>query len=310
MTFTNLKKRVASLLGYVDSTGAIISTKDISETDIGNWVNDRYIDDLVAAISTQYPEDYEIKSTANFYKATGTVAATATDTTLDATTAIFNNGMVGDTVYNSTDGASAIITAYTDTTTVTIDTDVDTDWVGDTIYVLGHEFALGGDATDVRGIRWVGVKYDSNDTYYRTCTQADQNYLSRSGNEKYSQTSPVWYPTTSSVSSVLTTTIGILPEPTKNVANGIQIRYVQVPAALSDASDVPRLPLASHTLLVQGATADGLKKMLRYEEASSFEQRYQVGKQEMIATYALTRQSQTPRMRPSRNLREMMERTK
>lgn len=310
MNFLAIKKRVGSNIGYVDLSGDILTTKDITETDIGNWVNDRYLDDLFGELSTQYPEDYEIEAKANFYKVTGTVDATAADTTLVATTAIFNNGMVGDRVYNSTDEESAVITAYTSTTEVTIDTDVDTDWVGDTIYVLGHEFAIGGDATDLRGIRYVGVKYDADDELYKTCTQGDQNFLLKSGSEEYSTASPWFYVTTSKVSTVMTTTLGILPEPTENVSNGILIKYTQLPPALSENADVPRIPLGSHSLLVLGGTADALRKIFKYDQADAYEGRYQLGKQNLIASYALTRQAQTPRMRASSNLRRMLDRSK
>ncbi len=313
MTFTNIKKRIASNLGYVDSTGAILTTKDITETDIGNWVNDRYLDDCVAQLSTQYPEDYEVTSKASFYKATGTVAATSTDYTLDASTAIFNNTMVGDHVYNSTDEELARITGYTDTTTVTIDTEIDDTWDGDTIYVLGHEFAVGGDATDMRSIRYVGVAYSDDAVekdLYRTCLQLDYNQVFQNGNEVYSEVAPIFYLSTSMVSSVPYTDIGILPEPKVNVSNGIKLRYVQLPAALSADADVPRMPLGSHSLLVVGGTSDALRKQLRYEEADAYEVKYQMAKQEMLATYALTRQAQTPRMRPSSNLRQMLDHTR
>jgi hypothetical protein len=245
----------------------------------------------------------------NFYKTTGTVAAGSTSTTLVATGNIFNNGMVGDTVYNSTDGETAEITAYTSATTVTLDTTIGDDWDGDTIYVLGHEFGLGGNATDARSLLRVAVKYDDDDDYYTTCTMKDKNKVFQYGNETYYETDPIWYPTTVDISGTPTSAIGILPEASENVSNGILIEYIEQPSSLSADADVPRLPLGSHSLLVLGGTADALRKLMRLDEADRFEQRYQAGKMEMITSYTLTRGSGTPKVVPSRRLKNMTRRT-
>lgn len=308
MTFTNIKKRVASNIGYVDSSGDILASKDITATDLGNWINDRYIDDLFSILSSQYPEDFAQVGNLNFYKTTGTVDASSTSTTLVATGSIFNNGMVGDRVYNSTDEELATITAYTSATTVTVDETIGDDWDGDTIYVLGHEFGLGGNATDLRSILKVSVKYDSDNDYYTTCEQISKNKAFLSGDETYYESDPKWYPTSVDVSGVLTTAIGILPEASENVASGIQIDYIEQPAALSADADVPRLPLGAHSTLVYGATADALRKLMRLDEADRFEQLYQAGKNEMITSYLLTRGSGVPRVTPSRRLRRLVDR--
>jgi hypothetical protein len=308
MTFINIKKRIASNIGYVDSSGDLLASKDITATDLDNWINDRYIDDLFSILSSQYPEDFTQLGRLNFYKTTGTVSSSSTSTTLVATGNIFNNGMVGDRVYNSTDDELAEITAYTAATTVTLDTTIGDDWDGDTIYVLGHEFGLGGNATDLRSILRVSVKYDSDDDNYTTCRYSSKSKLLQDGDENYYESSPVWYPTTVDISSVPTTAIGILPEASKNVTSGIEIEYIEQPSAMSSDSDVPRLPLGAHSTLVFGGTADALRKLMRLDEADRFEQLYQAGKQEMITSYLLTRGSGVPKVTPSRRLRRMVDR--
>jgi len=308
MQYSAIKTRVASNIGYVDSSGDILASKDITETDIGNWVNDRYRTDLFTVLATEYPEDFEVVATANFYKTSSTID-TISSTTLTISDANFNTGMVGDRVYNSTQGSYEEIASYTSTTVVTLDAAQSSWEAGDTVYVLGHEFAIGGDADDLVFIRRVGVKYDTSDEYYRTCHQRDENDLYKSGNESYSEVYPVWYQTSSLVSSVLTTTIGILPEPTENITNGIELRYVQLPGEMSSDSDVPRLPLNAHALLAKGATADALRKMFRFEEAMSWEAEYKMGKAEMLSNYAITRQQETPKMRPARRLRKLLDRS-
>lgn len=308
MTFTNIKKRIASNIGYVDSSGDILTEKNITETDIGNWVNDRYLDDLVTSLATQYPEDYEQVGKANFYKTTSTIASISS-TTLTIDDAVFTTGMVDDRIYNSTRSQYTTISAYTSTTVVTLDA-AQSDWeVGDTLYVLGHEFPLGGNATDARHIRWVGVKYDPDSKYYLTAVQKDQNKLYTTGDETYSPAAPVWYWTTSSVSTVPTTTLGILPEASENVTSGIKMKYVQMPSALSSDSNIPRLPLGSHSVLVTGGTADGWKKLRVLDEADRYERLYQQQKMEMVANYALTRASGPAIIYPTRRLRSMLDRT-
>ena len=216
--------------------------------------------------------------------------------------------MVGHTVYNSTDDETAVITAYTSATTVTLDTTIADTWDGDTIYILGHEFGLGGNATDLRSILKVGVKYDSDATYYTTCRYVPKSKLFQDGSETYYESDPVWYPTTVDISGVMTTAIGILPEPSENIANGIELEYIEQPAALSEDADVPRLPVGSHSTLVFGGTADALRKLMRLDEADRFEQLYQAGKLEMITSYLLTRGSGVPRVFPSRRLRNLVDR--
>jgi len=308
MTFTNIKKRIASNIGYVDSSGDLLASKDITATDLGNWINDRYIDDLFSFLSSQYPEDFLQLGRLNFYKTTGTVGATSTEETLVATGSIFNNGMVGDKVYNSTDDELATIIAYTSATTVTVDTTIGDTWDGDTIYVLGHEFGLGGNATDARSITRVGVKYSTSDSTYTNARYVSKSKALQSGGETYYQSDPIWYPTTVDISSVPTSAIGILPEASVNVANGIEIEYIEQPTALSADSDVPRLPLGAHSTLVYGATADALRKLMRLDEADRYEQLYQAGKMEMVTSYLLTRGSGTPKVTPSRRLRRMIDR--
>ena len=297
MQFSDIKKRVAVNVGYVDSSGAILTGRDVTETDIGNWVNDRYLDDVVAMLMTSYPEDFTEKDAyMNFYKATAGISTIST-TTIVADSAIFNSKMaglgdVGDRIYNSTVGTYTRIESYTNTTTITTQDDMSSTWdAADTIYVLGKEFALGGNATDLRDVLQVGVMYSSDAENYTTCKYVDQNDVHKKGGEAYSEMEPVWYKTTSAVSSVPTNTIGILPESTENVASGIKITYTALPAALSSDSDVPRLPLSCHSLLVAGATADALNKLRRSEEALIYEQRYQVLKDQLQREYPGTRSS-------------------
>ena len=305
-TFINLKTRVAVNIGYVDSTGAILTGREITETDIGNWINNRYQDELVASLATAYPEDYIQTGFMNFYKASSTLSSITT-TTVVVDDAIFTTGMAGianagDRLYNSDMGDYTKIKTYTNTTTVVTEDDKSDTWTAtDPIYVLGHEFALAGDATDNMFIRQVSVLYDSDNEYYRTCRYMDKALALREGSEVYHENDPIWYTTTLKVSSTPTTAIGVLPEPDVATANGIKLEYVQLPSALSEDADVPKLPLGHHVLLEYGATADALRRRHEYEKADIWEGKYQLGKAELLADYPLTRAGEPNRVRPDSN---------
>ena len=290
-TFSQIKIEVAENVGYDDGAGAILTGKDLTETLIGKYANRRYYE-LIELLASKYPEDYEMAATANFYKVTGTASSSSTGTTLVASTSIFDNDMIADTVYNSTDGTSAKITSYTNATTVTLNTTIDDDWDGDTIYVLGHEFTLGGDATDSRYIIRVEVAYDSATAYaYKTCERRGYTDLYKDGNETYTTSNHKWYKTSKSVSGVKTPAIGILPEATEPVGNGIRMTYIQMPDLLSNASDVPELPMGATHVLINGATIDAKKKVGDESWMGEYRQYYEVDIPFMVATYARSRVS-------------------
>jgi len=102
-----------------------------------------------------------------------TASSSSTGTTLVSSTAVFQSGMVGMTVVNTTDTATAVITAFTDTTTVTLDTSIGDDWDGDSIvmYMDGKYLASNGAfmlvvGSDVYPDRafWTGLGTDTFDT--------------------------------------------------------------------------------------------------------------------------------------------------
>lgn len=281
-TFADIKLEVAENVSFVDSGGAILTGKILSEAMIGKYVNRCYAQ-LLRKLIQKYPKDFERTARAPFYKATGTVSASSTGYTLVATTAILNNGMVGDKVYNSDLTASAKITEFTNTTTVTLDVEIGDDWDGDTIYVLGHEFGIGGDAIDSRYIIEVAVMYNTSDTFHRFATYGD---VYPTGAEIYSEIAPRWYKTNVKVAGVPTQAIGIVPEPRLPIDNGIEITYVEFPALLSAAGDVPQLPIDVYDVLVAGATMYSMRKLKRLDEAPPYEKEYYGGMSAVIEDYA------------------------
>lgn len=287
-TLAQMRQEVAENIGYDDGEGNVLTGKDITAAIIDKYINRRYYR-LLSRMANHYPEDFERTSTANFYKATGSIN-TISGTTLTAASSIFETGMVGDTVYNETVGTSAVIKSYTSATQVELFSSDPTNWAAsDTIYVLGTEFAVGGDASDMRYPISVAVKYNASDQKYRTCNPISKNEAYNTGKETWPKYEPVWYKTNSKVNGVVTPAIGILPEPTVPIANGIQLRYVELPEKLSADSDVPVLPLGSQHHLIPGATADALKKLQRGDEAMMYEREFKEGELELITLYARSR---------------------
>lgn len=97
-----------------------------------------------------------------------TADSSSTGTTLVLSTGLFQEGMVGMTIHNETDGTSAVITAYTSTTTVTLDTTINDSWDGDdiAIYMEGKYLASNGAymlvaGNDNRRAYWVNALSES-----------------------------------------------------------------------------------------------------------------------------------------------------
>lgn len=64
-----------------------------------------------------------------------TVSSSSTGYSLVSTTAVFNSNMVGNRVYNKTDGTSAIIESYVSSTNVILASPINDTWDGDEIYI-------------------------------------------------------------------------------------------------------------------------------------------------------------------------------
>lgn len=301
MTFTNLKKRVFSYINYVDSSGDPITGSDVTATDVGNWINDRYLDEIFPEYSRIKPEYFMQDGTWDNYTATGTVDAASTSTTLVTTSAIFTTDMIDAWVYNTTDGASAKIKSVTNTTTVTLDTTIGDDWDGDTIYVFTGKFTFGGDMTDCYRVEWVGVKYASTDTDFRRVRATNdrdvfERWRGRTQNDTFTQMDPVYMFKTIDVAGAMTSAIEIRPiDWEEAISDAIYVRYIERPAELSADGDTPRLPIAHHKLLVWGAVADAYTKIGNFDKAQFFEQKYNNEFRRLVRSHPAERDKRTLR---------------
>jgi hypothetical protein len=266
MTKTELIKYIAQSIGYWDHTNSIVLTgKDITEAMMLDALNFRYLEDAFPRIAEVKPEYFEQEALTNNYNNSSTVSSNVT-TTLVSVDSIFTSGCVNAKVYNSTAEETATITGYTSGTTVTLDSSYS--WTAaDTIYLITGIYTFGSDATDILGYpSYVGIKYDSDDDFTKVSLYgANKAFEDSYGKDKFNtftETNPIYTITTVDVSGVFTSAIAIKPIPDENIANGVFIRYIEKPAALSSGSDVPRLPLGYHKFIADGAIADLLDQVV------------------------------------------------
>lgn len=279
MNFLELQQLVAENINYLDVNDNIVS-RDVSQNTIKRYLNRTYIDVLFPLYANIYPEYYTQPATMPTYHATGTVSTSSTGYTLIANSAIFSDGMIGAKVYNATDGAYAIITDWTSDVQVTLDTQIDDTWDGDTIYVFTGIYFFGGDATGkVYRPEWVGIKYDTNKKdYQRADSKSERDvYARRRGtdhNNVFSQLSPIYMFSTYLNANEPSSAVTIQPKPLVVIEDGVFIEYIRIPDEMVGDADEPRVPKAAHNLIALGATVSCLMKMKMYGDAREFENKY------------------------------------
>lgn len=102
---------------------------------------DLHIAHVLTEVSARSP--YEVKETLRTCNRTGTATATTASHLIDTANLQFVAGDVGKTVYNSTDGTTAKVTAYTSTSDLTLDTDIMAS--GETYYIYHYNGTSGKD---------------------------------------------------------------------------------------------------------------------------------------------------------------------
>lgn len=104
-----------------------------SEVDFTNFIERHY---FIGNQTGEYLK-YCTETGASTYQtvATSTVSASSSGTTLITSAGIFNDQMIGFTVFNTTDGTDTTITAYTSSTQVTVADSIGDTWDGDTVVI-------------------------------------------------------------------------------------------------------------------------------------------------------------------------------
>lgn len=282
-TFDNIKKSIGKKVLLYDDTNGWKTNRDVTETDIAEIVNELYKEKYFPMYQTQYPEFYQQIAYTDSTIATGTADAGLTNSTLVATTSIFNNGMIGLYVYNETDDSTTKITSYTNATTVEVENSDISDWSGDTIYVIGQTFALGGEAADTYEIDRVEVKYNTTDSDYKVATNRLKNSAIQDGYERFSEHNPIYIIETVDVATEPTNAITIYPQFSKKVTNGVKIHYTEIPTTLSNVDDKPRLPVVLP--LIYEGVASAYEMMQDLEKANYWMSRAEIQNRKSRSNY-------------------------
>jgi hypothetical protein len=305
MTFEEIVKRIGKNIKYYDDTNGWVTGRDVTETDIGDFVNEIYKEELFPLFSSRYPHLFRHTGLLPSHLFTTTALATSTGSTLEITasdSASFSNQMVGLTVYNSTDGDTRVIDSYTDTSTVVLTTAIDDDWDGDTIYVCGAVFALGGDATDFVELERVRVRYDTDDEYIVAEIRDLQDIMVENQTTDIlsggSQAYPEVYLTSVLDSAILYPAIGVRPGFDDYVLNALEFDYIAKPATLA-GSQTPIIPI--HASLIAGGTMRAYDKKQDVPTSKYWAERYYVSQKRDISRYRPQTSNVPTKIRVSRN---------
>lgn len=287
MTFLELKTDAARVLNLLDSTGEFLTGKDITEAQLGDSVNDGYLEEAFPALVNQYPMYFEQKAYMANYTVTGTASAGLTGTTLQTTTAIFTANMRDCYIYNSTDSTSTQIMSYTDTTHVVVADDVSS-WSGDAIKILDKDFSFGGAASLFYGLKFISVRYNTALNLWTTCSMRTNNDVFQSGYETFGQTYPACILETLKITSIPTDGFRIYPYFAVPDTNAIELTYVKHPTALSGDGDEPRLPRGNHHFLFWHAVIEGAAQRGDLTLSAYANKQFEDGKRELLQSFRPT----------------------
>jgi hypothetical protein len=292
MTFIQQKKRAAKELNLLDSSSAILTGRDITEDDLGDAINEAYLD-VVNTIAIQYPFLYQVTSYTANYSRTSTVSTNIT-TALVITDAEFVSGDVGSSIYNYTTSEYSKITSYTNTTTVTLETEMG--WTaGDVVYILEKEFTFGGDATDYISNIALKARYSTTGEY----SQADMKLFKYNTSDYASERLPFY-----TLKQMVTDTSTIqgfqlFPLFTTPDTKAIYIEYLQLPSLLSADGDTSTLPLGLDDFLYWKAVEYGAVQRNDSNKIAYAQQEYEKGKTRLLNNFRPLKDYKTKRDVPS-----------
>lgn len=292
MTFNELKIRVGKNIKYYSNAGGWLTGRDVTETDIEDYINEVYTEEMFPLFVSRWPHLFRHTSWFNSWIMSATVA-TATNQTLtivtDSNTA-FANAFEGLWAYNETQDEYARLKTYVDTDEMTVydDYDLDADgWTaGDTIYILGQEFAFGGDSNDIFSIERVRVKYSATeDTQYSIAELRDKQDLFVTGQEEFSRNRPFVYLTSVQDSGAMYQAIGIAPQFSRDekITKAIEFDYIAKPAAITGAATTPIIPIQES--IICGATMKAYEKKQDEKMAAYWQTKYELAKKRDISRY-------------------------
>jgi len=286
MQLSTLKTNIAENLNQLASDGTTIAEGRITEEAIERKINQVYRDELFPLVSDKFPQDFERETYLQNMRTADGIIVSITDTTLVANSGIFDNSMRGFTVYNITQSDSSKIEAYTSSTTVELEDEMDWD-ANDVIVVLGNEYTLEGNASDFKEIRQIRVKYaGQSDFVEATRINKEDAYVSDLKESDYSKDDPKFYlGMLAKTDGTKKRMIGFLPFPT-TPGGKFFVRYIEKPSELTDATDETQLSnIGIDQVIIDGVTAWGYGLLEKWSSAKQYRELYMNGKRDLIMNY-------------------------
>jgi hypothetical protein len=315
MNREQIRKRAARILNQLASDESTIISGQITETAFNEYIDDTDREDLYPILSNYFPDDYSQWTYPQAtYTATSTIASVST-TTLNVNDSIFQNSMEGLYIENITQDEKIKIATYVSATQVVMESTVAAWDPSDTIYVLGNIYTFGGDASNIKEIVKAEIKYTGNEERFINCDIRDEDDVIETNLELYSKSGPIAFPTTVTVSGVLTPAIGFLPHP-DSYAGKWRTKRIRRPAALTDSTEPVLNRIGISDQIINGTVAKCFRALGMFDKAAQFEeldrrtgQVLPKGTLAKIATYRPKSRGKPQRIRPSGIYMNMIRRT-
>jgi hypothetical protein len=291
-----------------DDESTIISSK-VTETGIHAIINRIYRDRIAQSLIDKYPGDFTQQTyQRGLYRASFTVS-TQVGAVITSGSAVFSNRDQEFYIQNPTTSEIILVKTFTNATTIELNSEPSTSWVGNTCYILDNEFLFDGDASDAREITEVLVKYRSTERYYTRAERRNLSSLSPLSAQEFNSSYPIWYITTIQTSEGNSRGFGILPFPT-TYDGLLEIRYTERPDKLINDSDELQLRVAGlEEVIILGGTAWGYRMLGDRGSAQEYQADYNAAFKDLINSYKPKSRSGPSRIRFSGYLQNMIDRT-
>lgn len=279
-----------------ESRSAWFDDRGLKEIDIESQCDIIFRNKIFPKLAAKAAWAFEMTAKLNSYIFSETVDATTSGTTLVIESSLFDQSVVGLTIYNETDDTSTTIEEYVSQTTVVVADDV-SDWGGDTIYLCGKYYIFNGDADDLYNLKSVYLSYSSSSDKIQATKRMKSDLLKR-GTETFSSLDPKY----------ALTSMKDIDDPRKyywgveifpkfeSITGEIEITYTERPPTIS-STDSYNFPVDD--VIIKYATSWGFLKLGDKESAGVWKQEGKEAESEFFSFWNPARNAITGPVRSS-----------
>jgi len=275
----DIRKAIARNLNILASDNETIIEGQITKLGLDEEIDRIYIEVIAQYLCNINPDDFTVEARKNTFRDVFTAVGVDTvDNIITSVTGVFGSADVGHTLYNLSDKTKLVIKTYISSTQVVVTTVPNSDWVGDTIYILTPVLTLNDEDLDgIKEITKLEIAYRPTDVYkikadkislnnYKDLTQTGSNLIFSS----YKKT--VYTSSNIELNDKMVRCIYYSPAPSK--PDGvIYLTYVKLPEKLKEEDSEPALNVIGVSeVLINGVTAWGLKIQNEFQKVSYFEE--------------------------------------